>query len=45
MKRSLGASLGFILKVGLAAMVFFIFAKWLARKVNVPGLTTAVEAA
>ncbi len=44
MKRSLGASVGFIVKVGLAAMIFILFAKWLTKKVNIPGLSAAAEA-
>lgn len=44
MRYSLGHTLGFIVKVGLAAVVFIIFAKWLTKRVNVPGLSSAVGA-
>jgi hypothetical protein len=44
MKRSVGASVGFIVKVGLAAVIFILFFKWLASKVNVPGLSAAAQA-
>ncbi len=44
MKRSLGASLGFIVKVGLAAVIFIIFMKWVSKRVKVPGLSAAAEA-
>jgi hypothetical protein len=44
MKHSLGATVGFIVKVGLAAVIFIIFMKWLAKKVSIPGLSTAAGA-
>jgi hypothetical protein len=43
--RKLGFSLGSFFKIGLTALLFFIFAKWLAGKVNIPGLSAAVTAA
>lgn len=30
-------------RIGFAAAVFFLFAKWLAPKANVPALTSAVD--
>jgi hypothetical protein len=41
----IGYSLGSFLKIGLIALVFLILAKWVASKVNVPGLSSAVAAA
>lgn len=43
--RKFGFSLGAFLKIGLIALVFLVLAKWLFKKVNVPGLSAAVEAA
>lgn len=43
--RGVGWGLGSFFKIGLMAMVFFILAKWVATKVNVPGLSSAVSAA
>lgn len=43
--KKIGFSLGSFVKIGLMAMVFLIFVKWLAGKVNVPGLSAAVQAA
>ena len=43
--RKVGFSLGSFFKIGLIALVFLIFAKWVAGKVNVPGLSSAVQAA
>lgn len=42
--RGIGFSLGAFFKIGLIAMVFILMAKWLLKKVNVPGLSTAAEA-
>lgn len=41
--KKIGFSLGTFLKIGLIAMVFILFAKWALKKVNVPGLSTAVQ--
>lgn len=43
--RGLGRGLGMFFKIGLIAMVFIIFAKWLLAKVNVPGLSSIASAA
>ena len=43
--RKVGFSIGSFFKIGLIALVFLIFAKWAAGKVNVPGLSSAVAAA
>lgn len=43
--RKVGFSLGSFFKIGLIALVFLIFAKWLAGKVNIPGLSATVQAA
>jgi hypothetical protein len=43
--KKLGWSLGSFVKIGLMAMVFLILAKWALKKVNVPGLSTAVASA
>lgn len=45
MRYSLGAVAGFVLKVGLAAMLFFILIKWAAKKTKIRGLEQAAEAA
>lgn len=39
-----GFTVGFVTKVGIAAIVFILFAKWLTAKVNIPGLTNAIHA-
>lgn len=44
MKYSLGHTAGFIVKVGLAAVFFILFMKWIAKRVNVPGLSAAAGA-
>jgi hypothetical protein len=38
-----GYSIREFLRIGFAAAVFFLAAKWLAPKVNVPALTQAVD--
>lgn len=43
--RGVGWGLGSFFKIGLIALVFIIFAKWIAAKVNVPGLSSAVAGA
>lgn len=43
--RGFGFRLGTFFKIGIIAMVFLILAKWVARRVNVPGLSAAVTAA
>jgi hypothetical protein len=43
--RGVGWGLGSFFKIGLIALVFIIFAKWIASKVNVPGLSAAVAGA
>lgn len=43
--RVAGFSVSYIVKTGIAAMLFFLFAKWLTSKVPVPGLSAAVQAA
>ena len=40
--RGLGFRFGFFVKIGLIALVFILLAKWLLKKVNVPGLSAAV---
>jgi hypothetical protein len=42
--RGLGFSLGTFFKITLIAIVGILFAKWLLSKVNVPGLSAAVQA-
>lgn len=42
--RVAGFTAGFVVKVGIAAIIFILFAKWAARKVNVPGLSNAINA-
>jgi hypothetical protein len=43
--RGLGFSFGTFLKIGIIATVFIILAKWLFSKFNVPGLSSAIQAA
>lgn len=43
--KGIGFGLGSFFKIGLIALVFILFAKWALKKVNVPGLSTAVAAA
>ena len=42
--RKLGTSLGTFLKIGIIAVVFILFFKWLLNKIRVPGLTTVANA-
>lgn len=42
--RVAGFSLSYVVKTGIAAIVFILFAKWLTAKVPVPGLAHAVAA-
>lgn len=39
-----GYSLSWVTRVGIAAIVFILFAKWLVMKIPVPGLQRAVAA-
>jgi hypothetical protein len=41
--RLLGFSTGEFLKIGLAATLFILVAKWLAPKTGVPALTATVN--
>jgi len=43
--RGVGWGLGSFFKIGLIALVFLILVKWVATKVNVPGLSAAVAGA
>jgi hypothetical protein len=43
--RKVGFSLGSFVKIGLIALVFIVIAKWLAGKVNIPGLSSVVQGA
>lgn len=43
-RRIAGFSLAFIVKVTLAAVIGILFLKWATKKVNVPGLTNAINA-
>jgi len=43
--RGVGWGLGSFFKIGLIALVFIVLAKWVATKVNVPGLSSAVARA
>jgi hypothetical protein len=40
--RGFGFRFGTFFKIGVIAMVFILLAKWLLKKVNVPGLSAAV---
>jgi hypothetical protein len=42
--RGFGFRLGTFFKIGIMAMVFILFAKWLLAKVPVPGLSAAAQA-
>jgi hypothetical protein len=42
--RITGFTVGFVVKVTLAAAIGFWLLKFLAKKVNVPGLSNAVQA-
>jgi hypothetical protein len=41
--KKIGFSFGSFVKIGLIAMVFILLAKWVLTKVNVPGLSSAVQ--
>lgn len=41
--RLFGYSAREVLRIGFAAAVFFLFAKWAAPKANIPALTATVE--
>lgn len=41
--RFFGYSAREFLRIGFAAAIFFLVAKWLIPKANVPALTTTVE--
>lgn len=43
-RRIAGFSLAFVVKVTLAAVVGILFLKFLAAKINVPGLSQAINA-
>lgn len=43
-RRIAGFSLAFVVKVTIAAIIGILFLKWLAKKVNVPGLSNAINA-
>ncbi len=43
--RSASFSIGWILKVTIAAIIGIVALKWLFTKINVPGLSTFVKAA
>lgn len=42
--RGLGFSLGAFFKITVIAIVGILLAKWILNKVNVPGLSSAVNA-
>ncbi|HMD60423.1 MAG TPA: hypothetical protein VKG78_03280 [Opitutaceae bacterium] len=44
MRKITGISLSFFLKVGLAASIFILLAKFISKKVNIPGLSNAAQA-
>jgi hypothetical protein len=43
-RRIAGFSLSYVMKVTIAAVIGILFLKWAAGKVNVPGLTRAINA-
>lgn len=43
-RRIAGFSLSYVAKVTIAAVIGILFLKWIAGKVNVPGLSRAVNA-
>jgi hypothetical protein len=43
-RRIAGFSLAFVVKVTIAAVLGILVLKWLAGKVNVPGLSRAINA-
>jgi hypothetical protein len=43
-RRIAGFSLSWVTKVGIAAIVFILFAKWLVGRIPVPGLQRAIQA-
>ncbi len=43
-RRIAGFSLGWTAKVTIAAIIGILFLKWVAKKVNIPGLSAAVNA-
>jgi hypothetical protein len=43
-RRIAGFSLSYVMKVTIAAVIGILFLKWLTTKVNVPGLSRAVQA-
>ena len=43
-RRIAGFSLSYVLKVTIAAVIGILFLKWITSKVNVPGLSRAVQA-
>jgi hypothetical protein len=43
--KGIGFGLGSFLKITIIAIVGIVFAKWIFKKVKVPGLSAAVEAA
>lgn len=43
-RRIAGFSLSFVVKVTLAAVIGILFLKWISKKVNVPGLSNAINA-
>ena len=43
-RRIAGFSLSYVTKVTIAAVIGILFLKWITGKVNVPGLSRAVNA-
>jgi hypothetical protein len=43
-KRIAGFSINWVMKVGIAAVIFILFFKWAANKIPVPGLQRAANA-
>jgi hypothetical protein len=43
-RRIAGFSLSYVAKVTIAAVIGILFLKWITAKVNVPGLSRAVNA-
>jgi hypothetical protein len=43
-RRIAGFSIAFVVKVTLAAVIGILLLKWAAKKVNVPGLSNAINA-
>jgi hypothetical protein len=43
-RRIAGFSLAYVVKVTIAAVIGILFLKWISGKVNIPGLSRAVQA-